>query len=108
MIMASPILNIGATIACAHGGTGSAAVASSRVHIAGLPIATIATLYKIASCPFGPPSGNGPCVSGKWSRERARVMSEGNSVAILDGTGICVPTGSPLLALAAQRRVTVI
>jgi hypothetical protein len=79
---------------------------SARVTVSGMQIVTIAAPYSVAGCAFVPPAGNGPCVTGQWMIGAARVTSEGQAVAIMTGTAICVPTGTPLLAVAAQTRAT--
>jgi len=73
--------------------------------VAGTPIATIAAPYQVAGCPFVPPGGNGPCVTGQWTSGALRVTSEEKALAITTGASTCVPTGTPLLALDAQKRV---
>jgi uncharacterized Zn-binding protein involved in type VI secretion len=103
--MAGQVLHQGATVTCSHGGQATPSEVSSRVMVAGLPIATIAAPYTIAGCPFAPTGGNGPCVSGQWKTGALRVTSEENALAITTGTSTCVPTGTPLLPLDAQTRV---
>jgi len=73
--------------------------------VSGMPIATIAAPYSIAGCAFVPPAGNGPCVTAQWVVGAVQVMSEGQPVVIMTGMATCVPTGTPLLAVAAQTRV---
>jgi hypothetical protein len=69
-----------------------------------MPIATIAAPYSVAGCPFVTPAGNGPCVTGQWIVGAVRVISQGQPVAIMTGMSICVPTGTPLVPVAAQTR----
>ena len=103
--MPGPILHLGATVLCAHGGQAVPTVPSPRVMVSGIPIATIAAPYSIAGCAFVPPAGNGPCVTAQWVVGAVQVMSEGQPVAIMTGMATCVPTGTPLLAVTAQTRV---
>jgi hypothetical protein len=79
---------------------------SSRVLVSGMPITTVAAPYVVAGCPFVPPGGNGPCVSGLWTIGAVRVSSELFPVVIMTGMSSCVPTGTPLLPLMAQTRVS--
>lgn len=95
---------MGATVLCAHGGQAIPTVPSPRVMVSGMPIATIAAPYSIAGCAFVPPAGNGPCVTAQWVVGAVQVMSEGQPVVIMTGMATCVPTGTPLLAVAAQTR----
>ena len=103
--MPGPILHVGATVMCSHGGQAIPTVPSPRVLVSGMPITTIAAPYSIAGCAFVPPAGNGPCVTAQWVVGAVQVMSEGQPVAIMTGVATCVPTGTPLLPLVAQTRV---
>jgi hypothetical protein len=69
-----------------------------------MPAATIAAPYMVAGCAFVPPAGNGPCVTGQWLIGAVRVLSLGQPLAIMSGVSVCVPTGTPMLPVAAQTR----
>jgi hypothetical protein len=99
-----PILHMGATVLCSHGGQAMPTVPSPVVTVSGMPVATIAAPYVIAGCAFVPLAGNGPCVTAQWVVGATRVSSQGQPLAIMAGTAICVPTGTPLLPVAAQTR----
>jgi hypothetical protein len=103
--MPGPILHMGATVMCSHGGQAMPTVPSPRVTVMGTPIATIAAPYAVAGCAFAPPVGNGPCVTGQWTVGAVRVTSEGQPVVVMTGVAICTPTGTPLLPVVAQTRV---
>jgi hypothetical protein len=103
--MPGPILHVGATMLCSHGGQAEPTVPSPRVLVSGMPIATIAAPYVVAGCAFVPPAGNGPCVTAQWTMGAVRVTSMGQPVAILTGMAICAPTGTPLVPGSAQMRV---
>jgi uncharacterized Zn-binding protein involved in type VI secretion len=103
--MPGPILHVGATVLCSHGGQATPTLPDARVSVSGQPIATIAAPYAVAGCPFVPPSGNGPCVTGQWIVGASRVLASGQPVAIMSGVSTCVPTGTPLAPIAAQTRV---
>ncbi|HEX3717790.1 MAG TPA: hypothetical protein VH595_07460 [Verrucomicrobiae bacterium] len=102
--MPAPILHMGATVLCAHGGQAVPTVPSARVTVSGMPIATIAAPYLVAGCAFVPPAGNGPCVTAQWVVGAVQVLSEGQPVVIMTGTAICAPTGTPLVPVVAQTR----
>jgi hypothetical protein len=103
--MPGPILHMGATVLCAHGGQAVPTVPSPTVMVSGMPIATIAGPYAVAGCPFVTPAGNGPCVVGQWVAGAVQVLSHGQPVAIMTGVSVCVPTGTPLVPVAAQTLV---
>jgi len=100
--MPGPILHMGAVVMCAHGGQAIPTVPSPCVFVSGMPIVTIAGPYTVAGCAFVPPAGNGPCVTAQWVVGAVQVMSQGQPVAIMTGTALCVPTGTPLLPVSAQ------
>jgi hypothetical protein len=96
---------MGAVVMCAHGGQAIPTVPSPCVFVSGMPIVTIAGPYTVAGCAFIPPPGNGPCVTAQWVVGAVQVMSQGQPVAIMTGTALCVPTGTPLLPVSAQTLV---
>jgi len=78
---------------------------SPSVFVSGMPVATIAAPYSVAGCAFVPPTGNGPCVTAQWVVGATQVFANGQPVAIMSGTSICTPTGTPLLPVSAQTLV---
>lgn len=101
--MPGPILHIGATVTCAHGGQAIPTAPVPRVLVSGQPVATIAAPYAVAGCAF-PPASGGPCVTGQWVVGAVRVLAMGQPVAIQTGVAVCAPTGTPLLPVVAQPR----
>src|SRR5579875_3796224 len=103
--MPAPVLHVGATVICAHGGQAMPTVPSPRVTVMGMPVATIAAPYVVAGCAFVPPAGNGTCVTGQWTVGSVRVTSLGQPLVIMSGVATCIPTGTPLIPVVAQTRV---
>jgi len=103
--MPAPILHVGAVVLCAHGGQALPTAPSPVVLVNGMPIATIAAPYSVAGCTFVPPAGNGPCVTAQFVVGALQVLSQGQPVAIMTGTAVCVPTGTPLMPVMAQTLV---
>lgn len=103
--MPGPVLHVGATVMCSHGGQATPTVPSPVVLVSGMPVATISAPYVVAGCGFVPPPGNGPCVTGQWIVGSVRVVSQGQPLVIMSGVSICAPTGTPLLPVSAQTRV---
>jgi len=103
--MPGPVLHLGATVNCSHGGQATPSAPIARVTVSGQAVATIAAPYAVAGCGFVPPGGNGPCITGQWSSGATRVSVLGQPVAIQAGTSTCVPTGTPLVPVTAQTRV---
>ena len=100
------ILHLGATVMCAHAGQAMPAAPNPRVTVSGQPTVTLATPYLVAGCPFVPPGGNGPCVTAQFVTAATRVTSNGQPLLLLDSQAICAPTGTPLMILVTQVRVT--
>ena len=104
--MPGPLLHLGATVQCSHGGQAIPTAPNPRVLLSGQPAVTILSTYSIAGCAFPPPpSGNGQCVTGMWLAGATRVLIGGLPAALQAGSSICMPTGTPMLALQAQARV---
>jgi hypothetical protein len=104
--MPGPLVHVGATVTCAHGGQAQPTVPNPRVTVMGQPTVTIAAPYVVAGCALPPPpAANGPCVTGQWTVGSVRVTSNGQPLVILSSIAVCVPTGTPLLIAATQTRV---
>ena len=103
--MPGPLLHLGATVLCSHGGQATPSAPNARVLVSGQPVATMAAPYLVAGCAFAPPAGNGPCVSAQWVVAATRVLVGGQPAVLLDSQAICTPTGTPLVPVVAQTRV---
>lgn len=104
--MPGPLLHVGASVLCAHGGTATPTVPNPRVTVSGQPTVTMAPPYVIAGCPFNVSGGPVPCVTAQWVVAATRVFSNGQPLVLMDSQAVCVPNGTPLIAVAAQVRVT--
>ena len=104
--MPAPVLHLGATVLCSHAGQATPTAPFPRVLVSGQPVVTIACPYVIVGCALtGTP--NPPCATGQWVVGAVRVLAGGQPVVPMTGTSICVPTGTPMLPVAAQVRVLV-
>jgi len=103
--MPGPILHLGATVICSHGGQAQPITPFPRVLVSAQPVVTLSTPYVVAGCPFIAPGGNGPCVTAQWIQGAARVLAGGVPVLVQSGLSICAPTGTPLLPVMSQLRV---
>ena len=101
------MLHLGATVMCSHGGQAQATAPNPRVLLSGQPAVTITCPYAVAGCAMPPPNaGNGPCVTAQFVTAATRLTIMGQPVLLQDSQSICVPTGTPLLPLVMQTRVT--
>jgi hypothetical protein len=103
--MPGPLLHVGASVLCAHGGTATPTAPNPRVMLGGQPSVTMAAPYLVAACPFSTPGGPLPCVSAQWVVAATRVFSNGQPLVLMDSQAVCVPNGTPLMPVMAQTRV---
>ena len=103
--MPGPVIHVGAVVMCVHGGQATPTVPNPRVTVSGQPTVLMTAPYVVAGCPFVPPAP-GPCVTAQWVMAATRVTSNGQPLLLMDSQAVCAPTGTPVLILAAQARVT--
>lgn len=101
------LIHVGASVLCSHGGQAQATAPNPRVTVSGQPTVTIAAPWLVAGCTLPPPTAaNGPCVTAQFVTAATRVTSNGQPLLLIDSQAICAPTGTPLLIVASQTRVT--
>lgn len=101
------LLHFGAQVKCSHAGLATPSAINARVKVNGQPTVTIAASYAVAGCTLPPPSaGNGPCATAQWTTAATRLVSNGQPLLLLDSKATCAPSGTPLLILKTQTRVT--
>ncbi|HVF27302.1 MAG TPA: hypothetical protein VM943_03605 [Pyrinomonadaceae bacterium] len=101
------LLHLGASVMCSHAGQATPTVVNPRVTVSGQPIVMMTSPYVVAGCVLPPPPGaNGPCVTAQFVTAATRITSNGQPVLLFDSQAVCVPTGTLLLVVAAQTRVT--
>jgi hypothetical protein len=102
-----PLLHLGATVLCSHAGQAVPVSPNPRVTLSGQPAVTIVSPYAVAGCAMPPPpAGNGPCITGQFVTAALRVTMMGQPALLQDSQSVCAPTGTPLLPLVVQPRVT--
>jgi hypothetical protein len=101
------LVHLGATVLCSHAGQAQPTAPNPRVLVSGQPTVTIGSPYLVAGCALPPPpGGNGPCVTGQFVTAATRLTSNGQPLLLLDSQSVCVPSGTPLLIVATQTRVS--
>ena len=103
--MPGPLLHLGATVLCSHGGMAMPTAPNPRVLVSGQPTVTITAPYVIAGCPFNVGVTLVPCVTGQWTVAATRVTSNAQPLVLMDSVSICAPNGTPMMPLVAQTRV---
>jgi hypothetical protein len=102
--MPGPLVHVGATVLCAHGGQAQPTVPNPRVLVGGAPTVTIAAPFAVAGCPFAPGAPS-PCVTAQWMTGAMRVTSNGQPLVLMDSQAVCVPNGTPVVIAVTQVRV---
>lgn len=102
--MPGPLLHVGATVQCAHGGAATPTAPNPRVLVSGQPTVTMAAPYSIAGCTHNVNNSPVPCVTGQWTVAAARVSSNGQALVLMDSQATCTPNGTPLFPMNAQTR----
>lgn len=99
------LLHVGATVLCAHGGQAQPTAPNPRVMLSGQPSVLLTAPWTVAGCPLVPPPLP-PCVTAQWITGTMRVTSTGQPLLVQSGQSICAPTGTPLMPVVQQTRVT--
>ena len=103
------LVHVGAQVLCSHAGQATPTVPNPRVTVSGQPTVLMTSPYAIAGCALPPPiAANGPCVTAQWVSGSTRVISNGQPLLVQSSQAICTPTGTPLLIVATQTRVSAI
>jgi hypothetical protein len=82
-------------------------VPNPQVAVGGQPTVLMTSPYQVIGCALPPPpAANGPCVSAQWASGTVRVTSNGQPLLVQTSQAICAPTGTPLIVLFTQPRVS--
>ncbi|WP_299210359.1 hypothetical protein [uncultured Tateyamaria sp.] len=103
--MPGPMLHLGATVTCSHGGQAFPVAPNPRVLVSGQPVVAQTSVWTVAGCGFVPLAGNGPCVTANYVVAATRVFVAGAPAVLLDSASVCAPTGTPLIPVQSQTRV---
>jgi hypothetical protein len=98
------VVQLGATVLCAHAGQATPTAPSPRVLLGNQPVVTLSSPFVVAGCAL---TGTvvPPCVTGQFVVGATRVLAGGVPVVIQGGSSVCVPTGTPLQVVMTQLRV---
>ena len=99
------LLQVGATVMCAHGGQAIAMVPNPAVTLDGMPTCLLPDPWTVAGCAGVPPAVP-PCATAQWVIGTARVTSNGMPLLVQSSQAVCVPTGTPLIIAVTQTRVS--
>ena len=103
------LLHVGAQVLCSHAGQAQPTVPNPRVLVSGQPTVLMTSPYAVVGCTLPPPPvANGPCVTAQWLSGTVRVVSNGQPLLVQSSQAICAPSGTPLLIVLTQPRVSAI
>lgn len=101
------LVHVGAQVLCSHAGQAQPTVPNPRVLVSGQPTVLMTAPYVVAGCALPPPpTANGPCVTAQWLSGSTRVFSNGQPFVVQSSQAICAPSGTPLLIVLTQTRVS--
>lgn len=101
------LLSVLSQVQCLHGGQAKPMAPNPRVLVSGQPTVLMTAPYVVAGCAFPPPpAANGPCITAQWLSGTTRVLSNGQPLLVQLSAAVCVPTGTPLVVIATQPRVS--
>ena len=103
--MPGPLLHMGATVQCSHGGQAQAISPVPRVLVIGQPVVVQPFPYAVTGCPFNVSGSSVPCVTAQWTTGATRILCTGMPVLLMDSQAMTVPNGTPLLIVNTQTRV---
>lgn len=87
-----------------HAGPAQPVSPFPRVLVSGQPVVTQASPYAITGCAL---TGSAPpCATAQWVTAAVRVAAGGVPVLLQTGQAVCVPTGTGLLPVVVQPRVS--
>src|SRR5215469_11933677 len=98
------LIQVGATVMCAHGGQAMPTAPNPRVLTSGQPTVLLPAPWTVAGCPLVPPPLP-PCVTGQWIVGTVRVLSNGQPLVVQSGSGVTLPNGTPMIPVVMQTRV---
>jgi hypothetical protein len=102
--MPGPLIQLGATVLCPHGGQVTDVPTNTRVLASGMPLATVADMFLVAGCTFTLPSAQpSPCLTVQWLTPAVRVFVNGTPALLQTSSGLCqspeqLPQGPPIVA----------
>jgi hypothetical protein len=93
--MADPLLTVGATLTCPHGGSGSIVPAQTTA-LARSEVCTEDDQIVIAGCGFNVSGSPSPCTTVQWKTTSRHCTSGGSAVLTSSSAGVCTNTaGAP-------------
>jgi hypothetical protein len=108
--MPAPLLQLGCSMTCPHGGQVQAVASQSKVQLGGQPALLASDTTTVAGCAFNVSGAPSPCMTVEWSAPATKVTIGGQAPLLATSVGLCksaagAPQGSVLIA-STQQKVT--
>ncbi|HEX2254002.1 MAG TPA: hypothetical protein VHQ65_12100 [Thermoanaerobaculia bacterium] len=107
--MAAPVLQLGCTVQCPHGGMATPVNSNTRVRLGGAFALLAADPWLVAGCPLNVAGAPHPCLTVEWSGAAQKVTVDGQPVLLATSVGLCKAgdglVQGPALVSGAQTRV---
>ncbi|HEV2851604.1 MAG TPA: hypothetical protein VHC97_02255 [Thermoanaerobaculia bacterium] len=87
--MPAPVLQLGCTLQCPHGGTVTAVTADAKVRTGGAFALLVNDTFVVAGCPFMVGTKPQPCVTLQWTGEARSFKVDGTPVLLQTSFGLC-------------------
>ena len=87
--MPAPVLQLGCTIQCPHGGMVNAVTANAKVKADGAFALLSSDTFVVAGCPFMVGTKPQPCLTLQWTGEARSFKVDGTSVLLQTSFGLC-------------------
>ena len=103
-----PLVQVGATLICPHGGQITIVPGNPRVSFDGQPAGTMSDQYLVAGCSFVVATVPQPCPTVQWLVPATRVTIGGQPAVLQSSTGMCmsatmIPNGPPQVVVTQVR-----
>jgi hypothetical protein len=112
--MPAPLVHVGATAVCPHGGQITFSPVGPSAHqvlVGGFPVITLGDLGTVTACAFTVPGpGPQPCLTVQWFTPATRILVNGRPPLLMTSSGQCqgptqAPQGPPTIVSAQTRCV---
>lgn len=108
--MPAPLLQLGCSMTCPHGGQVQVVASQSKVQLGGQPALLASDATTVAGCPFNVSGAPSPCMTVEWSAPATKVTIAGQAPLLATSIGLCksaasAPQGSVLI-VSTQQKVT--
>lgn len=87
--MPAPVLQVGCTIQCPHGGMVTAVATNTRTKTDGAFALLSSDTFTVAGCPFVVGTKPQPCVTVQWTGEARSFQVDGTPVLLQTSFGLC-------------------